>query len=230
MNRFLGLQLVMLMTVPSLASEQSRPKRAEPQRIEIAVERSHDADWKSVPPTLVFESGDRLRFRVRTNFDGYLYVINLGTSGEYAILFPRDETGKANKVLSGSDYLIPATESYFKIAGPPGQDVVYWIVSPVDITNGQKPYVPLAPPPKNRPANLSPRCDETVLRARGLCTDSTAGPRNLTEAEGTPDSILKMRRVTPRDIVIRNDRNRAVVSSMSDSVGPVVYEFRVAHK
>ena len=39
-----------------------------------------------------------MRFRFRTNFDGYLYVTNLGTSGKYEQLFPRQETGQDNRI------------------------------------------------------------------------------------------------------------------------------------
>jgi len=41
----------------------------------------------------VFDTGDRVRFRFRANFDGYLYVMNQSTSGNYETLFPREDTG-----------------------------------------------------------------------------------------------------------------------------------------
>jgi hypothetical protein len=50
-------------------------------RIEMKVERRDNQQWKVVDPALIFTPEDRVRFRLRTNFDGYLYVMNQGTSG-----------------------------------------------------------------------------------------------------------------------------------------------------
>lgn len=58
------------------------------QRIDITMERNESGAWKAVPPGFVFHKNDHLRFLVRANFDGYLYVMNYGTSGQYSNLFP----------------------------------------------------------------------------------------------------------------------------------------------
>ena len=120
-----------------------------------------------------------MRFRFRANFDGYLYVMNYGTSGSYSLLFPREETGRENNVKSGKEYLVPATQAWFRIDGPPGHDIVYWLVSPVALASKPPGYVPLPPPPKRTPPpkTLLPRCDDSIFRARGLCIDPRAGLR-----------------------------------------------------
>ena len=99
--------------------------------MEVTLERQEGAAFKPVDPGFVFDKGDRVRFRFRANFDGYLYVMNYGTSGNYSLLFPREETGRENSIESGKEYRIPATEAWFRIAGPPGHDIVYWLVSPL---------------------------------------------------------------------------------------------------
>src|SRR5580704_1889087 len=88
---------------------------SDAQRVDITVERSEAGDWKVVPAGSVFKKGDHLRFLIRANFDGYLYVMNYGTSGQYTNLFPREETGTENRIKSGRDYLVPDTGASFRI-------------------------------------------------------------------------------------------------------------------
>src|ERR1043166_2760159 len=99
------------------------------QSVEIALERNQGGVWKSIDPALVLDAGDLLRFRFRTTFNGYLYVINSGTSGTQSLLIHAEATGNNNRVQAGKDYFVPSTNASFKVAGPAGHDVVYWLVS-----------------------------------------------------------------------------------------------------
>ncbi|HLJ47005.1 MAG TPA: DUF4384 domain-containing protein [Bryobacteraceae bacterium] len=202
------------------------------QKMEITLERGDVPGWKAVPSNLVFQQNDRLRFRIRTNFDGYLYVMNYGTSGKYETLFPRAETGTDNLLKAGADYTVPATKAAFRVGGPAGYDVVYWILSPTPLGGsaaGAHPILP-PPPPKTPDPNMTPRCDDTLFRSRSLCLDTSAGPRNVTAEEKLPDNLGDIPLTTSRDLVILNQQEHAVVSAPTPLTGPVVYEFRVAHK
>jgi hypothetical protein len=169
-----------------------------------------------------------VRFRFRTTFDGYLYVINSGTSGSQSLLFPGDATGRDNRVRANQDYFVPSTATAFKVAGPAGHDVVYWLVSPVPLEGN--PAAALRQPQTNRPApKLIPRCDQSIFRARGLCIDSTAGPRNVPVEETLPSAISSVPNMTRRELVIVQDKDKARVSSSGKLTGPVIYEFRLAH-
>ncbi len=204
------------------------------QRIDITVERNEGGAWKAVPPSFVFKQNDHLRFRIRTNFEGYLYVMNYGTSGRYTKLFPRVETGTANRIKSGSDYYVPATEASFRIDGPPGFDAVYWVMTPLELGNGSgssQPQIALPPPPADpAPQTIRPRCDDTVLRARGLCVDSSAGPKNITPDEKLPENLSAIPGLRPRDLVIVNQTQGTSLSSPERTDGPILYKFLVAHE
>jgi hypothetical protein len=201
---------------------------AQSQSVEIVLERSEAGAWKKIDPGLVLAQGDLVRFRFRTTFDGYLYVINSGTSGAQSLLFPGDATGRNNRVLAGTEYFVPSTAASFKVAGPAGHDVVYWLVSPVPLDGN--PAAALKNPQTARPAGkLIPRCDQSIFRARGLCIDSTAGPRNVTVDEALPKSIDSVPNLTRRELVIVQDKDTARVSSSGKLTGPIVYEFRLAH-
>jgi len=231
MGRLITLGL--LLGMPAAALAQSKSLTRGPQRIEITLERMEGENWRAIDPGLVLASGDRVRFRFRANFDGYLYVLDYGTSGAYTLLFPREETGRENNIRSGKEYLVPATEAWFRVAGPPGYDIVYWLVSPVVLGDrAPSAYVPLPPPPKPGPLppTLVPRCDDSVFRARGLCVDSSAGPRRVMEKEALPENLEGMKGATARELIIMRRENQSVLSSTTPLAGPVLYEFRLAHK
>ena len=230
MSRLATLALLLAAAVPALPQSKTLARGAH--RIEVTLERLEDTAWRAVDPGLVLASGDRVRFRFRANFDGYLYVMNQGTSGAYTLLFPREETGRENNIRSGKEYLVPATEAWFRIAGPPGYDIVYWLVSPVALPGQQPPYRPLPPPPQTPPPpqNLLPRCDDAIFRARGLCVDSSAGPKNITGKEALPENLAGVPGAASRELIIMRKENQSVLSSPAPLAGPIIYEFRLAHK
>ena len=232
-----ALILVAVTLAAPMAPGQTKALSQGPHRMEIVLEKQEGAAARTVDPGLVFQQGDRIRFRVRTNFDGYLYVMNQSTSGRYTLLFPGEDTGKQNRIEAGRDYLVPATEGWFRITGPPGHEIVYWLASPVELqsdANGAKPaYVPLPPPPKpgKVPPSLTPRCDDTILRARGDCVDTSAGAKPVQEKDRLPENLARGGAgPTPRDLIFMRQQKATVVASPAPLTGPVVFEFRLAHK
>src|SRR5579862_3767477 len=161
-----------LFVAAALIGAQSRTMTHGFHRVEIVLERLDKDTWRTVDPGLVLDQGDRVRFKVRTNFEGYLYVTNQGTGGTYDQLFPRQDTGQNNRILASREYQVPATTGAFRMAGPPGHDIVYWLVTPGRVTEGMP--VNRLPAVKSATPNLMPRCDDTILRARGECVDSSA--------------------------------------------------------
>ena len=221
--------MALALTLPA----QTNPQQG-PYRMEISLERRESGAWHAVDPGLVLEQNDRVRFRFHTNFDGYLYVMNQSTSGTYSMLFPSEETGRENQIHAGKDYAVPATQTLFRIAGPPGHEIVYWMVTPAELKTGEdNPYVPLPPPPpkeKRVPSNMTPRCDDALFRARGACIDTSAGPKNVTSRELLPDNLAQVPSEGSSDLMFMRKQNTAVVSSPVPLKGPVIYEFHLAHK
>jgi len=103
---------------------QTKSLGTGPQRMELTLDRREGTAWRTVDPGLVFAKDDRVRFRFRANFDGFLYVMNQSTSGHYEMLFPREDTGKQNRIEAGVEYVVPATQGSFRISGPPGPNVL----------------------------------------------------------------------------------------------------------
>lgn len=218
----------------ALALCQTQTLSHNDSRIEIRLERKQGKDWVAVAPGLVFLQNDLIRFTVKTNFSGYLYVLNHGTSGEYTLLFPAPETGRENKIEAQKSYAVPATEGSFRITGPAGHEVVYWLVSPVELKPEEvRPeYLPLPPPPREKktPAKLIPRCDDQMFRARGDCIDASAGARVVEKEEALPDNLAGISVLASRELSFERQPQASVVSVPQSLKQPVIFEFRLAHR
>lgn len=199
-----------------------------PHRMEISLERLDGTVWRTIDPGLVLAQGDRVRFRFRTNFDGYLYVMNQGTSGKYEQLFPRDETGQDNRIAANKEYQVPATSTVFRIAGPPGFEIVYWLVTPAQLTHAL-PHIG-SPTGPAKPLTLLPRCDDTLLKSRGDCIDNSAGPKLVPRGDPVPDNLAQAADQGRRDLLFMRQNDTAVIASTEPLTGPVIYEFRLAHR
>ncbi len=210
------------------AATQPRNSDVGVQRIEIQLERLDGSAWHVIDPALVLAQGDRIRFRFRASFGGYLYVMNQSSSGRYEQLFPRAEMGFANNVAAGADYQVPGDSMAFRIAGPPGFETVYWIVTPRRL-NDRLSHFDLPTTPA-KPLTLIPRCDDTILKARGDCVDTSAGPKLLPRGEPVPDNLSAAAGRNSRDLLFLREQNSSVIASTGPLSSPMIYEFRVAHK
>jgi serine/threonine-protein kinase len=82
-----------------------------------------------VDPAIDFHTGDRIRFAFESNIDGYLYVAQQGTSGNWTVLFPNpDINGGRNAVRRFQEYTVP-DDNYFRFDGPAGTEHVFVFLS-----------------------------------------------------------------------------------------------------
>ena len=223
--------LAATLAVTNSAPGQTKTLEQGTRRMELTLERQQAGAWRVVDPGLVFAKGDRVRFRFHTNFDGYLYVMNQATSGSYQTLFPREDTGQENRIEAAKEYVVPAGQGWFRVGGPPGQDVLYWLVTPLSL-GSQPAYHPLPPPPKPGavPPGLIPRCDDTIFKARGECVDGSAGAKGVPPAEKLPDNLTGVPAASSDQLMFIRDKDVSVVASPEPLTSPVIYEFRLAHK
>ena len=208
----------------------STGRAAEPQRVRVTVEREEGSGWKAMNPATVFAPNERLRFRLTTNFSGFLYVMNHGTANTYELLFPRTDTGSDNRIEAGKEYVVPATQGWFRIGGPAGQDLMYWLISPVAMPHGYQQLPPPPPHDPNLPSSMHPRCDDQVFKARGECIDNSAGVRPVAPGEKLPSNLSGVAGPTPRELLFLEEKGGTVLSSKQPLTGPVIYELRLAHR
>ena len=65
---------------------------------------------------------------------------------------------------------------------------------------------------------MTPRCDDTIFRARGKCVDTAAGPQSKKQ-DGSTDGLNFIR-----------EKEASVISSPGPLKAPIVYEFHLAHR
>ena len=75
-----------------------------------------------------FKSGERIKLNLQTNRDGYLYVINIGTTGMSRILFPH-RTDIDNFVKAKKPVGIPL-DTFMRFDENPGEETILVMLSP----------------------------------------------------------------------------------------------------
>jgi hypothetical protein len=200
--------------------------------ISIVLEKKTGDAVQTVDPTHVFADGDTVRFRLTPAVDGYLYVMDLNTTGKYEVLFPLPETGNDNRIEHGKRYLMPATDNgWFEVTGPPGYEKLYFLLSPAALTMGQlQGRTNSTLPQGTAPSSMRPRCNDEIFKARGDCVVATAGPKAVAPGEALPRDLTDLANGASRDLKFTNSGSGSTVSSGMPLTGPVVYEFLLAHK
>jgi len=228
--------LLLVAVVSPLAAQAAKDESKSPDaaaQILITVERETPQGWQVIDPAQVLESGTRLRFRFKSSFPGYLYVMNQGTSGAYLTVFPGADSGVDNRVSPGEEITVPQTDGVFRLTGPGGYDVLYWVLAPARWAAGSNSnYRPLQPPPQigSKLNTLTPRCDDSVFRARGECIDVDAGIQKVEMPEQLPSNVSHAPGLQARDLSFEKGKEVSVVKIPAKPTGPVVYEMRIAHK
>lgn len=88
-----------------------------------------DGKATDVDPARDFHTGDRIKFAFESNVDGYLYVAQQGTSGNWTVLFPNPEiNGGRNQVKRFEEHEVP-NDTYFRLEGNPGQEQIFVFLS-----------------------------------------------------------------------------------------------------
>jgi hypothetical protein len=212
-----------------LAKSQSPGKAA----FSIRLEQKKDNVVVSVPQTTVFHNGDILRFRLESKTDGYLYVVDKGTTGGTAVLFPAASGAADNHIQASRSYLVPADgDGWFQVDGPSGFDTLYFLISATSISlpAASQPGEPKAPQPQALPPGLLPRCNDEIFKARGECLDSSAGVTPLAPDAAVPRELIPFARTASRDIVLTDDGDHTQVQAAPSATLPLIYTFRLAHR
>src|ERR1700730_14481273 len=81
-----------------------------------------------VDPSTAFKAGDQLKIQFQSNFEGYIYVVNIAPSGKRRVLFPYPEASN-NAVQPDERYDIPPGGSTIEFDQEKGTEVLQVIMS-----------------------------------------------------------------------------------------------------
>jgi hypothetical protein len=108
------------------ANLQKVPKNGQPGT-KVTIELMRDGKLKFVKPNSKFRSGDKIRLRFATNFDGYIRILNVGSSGKVSLLFPYN--GANDRITPSTDFQIPNNNDWIVFDDTPGTEMLTVILS-----------------------------------------------------------------------------------------------------
>ncbi len=131
----------------------------------------------------VFHAGDRIRLAVEANDDGYLYVVNQGSSGTWKLLFPSSEIKDGdNHVQKRVRYEVPSGYT-FTFDEQSGEEKLFIVLSRQPEPDLEGLIYSLGNPAKDKP---------TVEKPKLLLASAAFGD----------DVIGKLRNAYARDLIV----------------------------
>ena len=91
-----------------------------------------------VDPSTEFKAGDQIKIQFQSNFEGYIYVVNIEPNGKRKLLFPQPD-GSDNAVSPNERYDIPPGTAAIEFDKEIGTEVLQVIMS-----RGRIPYLDAA--------------------------------------------------------------------------------------
>lgn len=149
-------------TVPSTAPVRQAPaRRPDFMGVRYWIDLVEpNGQLRRVTTDHVFRAGDRIRLNVQSNREGYLSLLNLGSSGRATPLFPA--AGQDGAVLANQTYQVPAN-GFLRFDSTPGEETIVLLLSPTPLGSGgpsgpapgsaaMPGAAPPPPPPAGAPA------------------------------------------------------------------------------
>lgn len=93
------------------------------------IQRMPDGSEVAVDPDTAFHSRDHIRFSFESNIDGFLYVVQQGSTGSWTVLFPTPRVNQGrNAIQKGTKYEVPS-QKWFVFDTNPGTERVMVFLS-----------------------------------------------------------------------------------------------------
>lgn len=140
-------------------------ERRQADGLKVTIYQVQANGMQPVHPGQSFTNGDRIKVRFESNFDGYIYVINVTPGGETRLLFPWP-TSRRNHVRAGQVYDVPSNAD-LRFNEEPGLEVLQIVMS------------------RSQVYFLEAILDDAPLRARNILLDKGA-VKKLANLAGKP--------------------------------------------
>jgi hypothetical protein len=146
---------------------------------------------------------DRIAFRTAVNYQGYLIVTNMGTSGKVNLLY-------AGQISPTNDLRIPA-RGWIRVTGKSGDEVVNFIMSSRPIQELQK---------------------IGILTSSGSAANSPGQLNSKAEAQQILVQLNGRALNRERDLVVEYSGNEtyALAASVEQMIAPIGFSIRLKHK
>jgi hypothetical protein len=152
--------------------------------------------------TATFRAGDKVRLSFESNVDGYLYVVQQGSSGRWSVLFPSPEiNGGRNNVRKSEEYKVP-DDGWFEFDANPGVEnlFIYFSREPMETLPGFGKPVTKA---------------ETLTASAVTQLQGTIASRDLSYGRDTKASVKSGNIIQANYVVNKSELGKAVSASLS---------------
>jgi eukaryotic-like serine/threonine-protein kinase len=156
---------------PAKAAYRAAPQMSGSAGLRYRIQRLDGERPADVDAGVTFHSGDRVRFAFESNLDGYLYVVQEGSSGRWTVLFPSPQINSGRNVVRAFEPHFVPTGNWFTFDDNPGVERIFVFLSKVPM-----PDLPGFSKPVTRVETLAQaQIDELArsIRSRDLVLDST---------------------------------------------------------
>jgi hypothetical protein len=93
------------------------------------LKRTEEARYDEVDTDTIFHSGDKIRVSVESNDDGYLYIVQQGSSKTWNLLFPSDDIENgSNHIQRNREYDLPSG-GRFAFDEQPGEERLFIVLA-----------------------------------------------------------------------------------------------------
>jgi hypothetical protein len=166
-------------------------KRGRPG-VKITIELKREGVTQKVPLNYVFSAGDKVKFHFETNFNAYVKVINIGSTGALQLLYPY--RGAAEFVTRARDYAIPQGDLWFEFDRNPGTEQLTFVFSSQPLLaesqrDGAAPRPDQGGVTANRPGH-SARSNGDEQKALRAVIDEWLGTQSSARSNGAEQRAL----------------------------------------
>ncbi len=106
-----------------------KPEKSLNTGLQYWINLNRDGKTMKVTNKFNFKTGDRIKFHVKSNINGFAYIIlKSGSRGEQSVLFPDRSNNEDNHVVRGKEYILP-NEGCLTFDENPGLEKVSLVLS-----------------------------------------------------------------------------------------------------
>lgn len=178
----MSLAVAIGFSLPGMTLEQGakglfRDQMEQPDKnlntgLQYWIELHRSGKMSKVSNKYKFQNGDKIKFHVKSNINGYAYILlKSGSRGEQSVLFPDDSAGDENKVERGKDYILPEV-GFLAFDENPGNEKVTLLLSRTPI---------------NAQAYLDQPSEAPTLIASAMTGSKDLIPQKVLVAYGNPN-------------------------------------------
>jgi hypothetical protein len=193
---------------------QNRPKPKHLGIMATVFLVEEKGETRKASPNTIFRAGDVIQLALRPNHAGYVYVVNVGSTGTQTVIYPRKQEDQT-LVEPFKDYLVPAR---MRFDSNPGTEQLVVVLSPdrresVQVVTDDKRMITVFTDSQadHRASNIQLADNrDAVMKTKSYVLSDSSGDKDLL----LDDSDGPLVAVSARPVVAQQSKNRPLVLNL----------------